>query len=326
MADPKKNNGGKKSTESTNATTGAKASTGNGPKLPVTSSPSSSKEGAPARVSPAAIASLVGTSLKNLAGGKKLPKIPGMAKLGGGGRGDGTKPLLLAVFFIKYADWTDFCRHVANNTINIVYVDGAERTKENRVMLIVDATQNIVATIAWSDIPTWFKENHNFDSVLCTEATKTCNVGAYTLPAGFAAFPAHDVVKAEDRTGLFRKNADLSEWYKKLADETADEKQKEEYLATAEYFGKANKYGGFCCATAENALTVATNVRNFYAMNPEFTNEFVELENWTSVYGQAEMTDMANAHWPNTAEYAREQAAAPAAEPAAAGSTEVANA
>lgn len=294
---------------------GAKASTGNGPKLPVASAPSDSTQ---PRISSKAVTSLVGQSLKDL-GGKKLPKIPGMAKLGGGGRGDGTKPLLLAIMFIKYADWTDFCRRVPNGMITNIFGDGLAATKENRVMLIFDAAQKIVAQLLWSEIPVWAKENHNFDSVVCTEATKTCNVGAYTLPAGFAAIPAYEENdKADTNIAYFRKNAELSEWYAKLATETADEAQKAEYEATAKYFGEANKYAGFCCSTAENALNVATIIRNFYALNPEFKNDFVELENWTSVYGQAEVKDMPNEHWQNTAEYAAEQAAE-AAEAAKAG-------
>lgn len=295
------------------AKAGKGVQTSKGPQIPVASAPSDSTQ---QRVSPKEITMKLGTSLKAL--GKKMPKIPGMAKLGGGGRGDGTKPLLLAIFFIKYANWTEFCRRVPNGMITNIFGDGLPQTKENRVMFIVgpgaEGPQTLVHQCLWSEIPAWCKEVHNFDSVVSEVATKTCNIGAYTLPAGYAAIPAYEENdKADKNLASFRKNADLAEHYAKLATETADADKKAEYEGMAKYYGEANKYAGFCCATAENALAVATSVRNFYALNPEFVNEFTELDTWTAVYGQEEVADIPNAAWETTREYAAEQAAEKAA-------------
>jgi hypothetical protein len=291
------------------ASVGAKSSAG--PKLPVTSS---GQGGDQKRVSPAAIASMVGKSLKDLNGGKKrMPNIPGLPRLGGTGRtSNGEKPKLLAIFFVVYAQWTNFGRFIPNGMTKNVFVDGMEATKENRVMYVVSPAGTVVAQEAFHAIPAWLKANlEGFVAALNEK-------GTWTLPAGYALVPQFDTdEKASTKISSFRKNAELSEYFAKLATETVDEALKAEYTEKATYYGEAQKYDGWCCATAENAQKVADVVRSFHALNPEVRNDFMELESWSPVYGQNDLAAIPNAYWPETAEYAAELEAEKAEEAAA---------
>lgn len=264
------------------------------------------------RVSPAAIVSMVGKKLDALTGGKgKAPKVKGMpGGQRGGGRGDGTKRLLLAIFGIEYGKWTNFCKHVVNGTLGQAFGENLPQTKENRVLVVFGQDGSIIHQCLDKELVKWLKKEHKFDSVIAPETTATVNKGAYTMPAGLGYMPFYQKAdKTEDRIGSFVKNADLAEYYGQQAAIVTDEAKKAEYTDLAAALGNRNKYGGFCCATTENAATVAKTVRDFYAMNPEFTNDFVEMQNWTAVYGQAELADVANEYWPNTAEAAAAAAA-----------------
>ncbi len=279
------------------------------PQLPVAGAQPGNNGGEP-RVSPAAVVSMVGKSIKDLLGGKKGPSIPGLPKLGGGGRtSNGEKPKLLAIFFVVYAQWTKFARLVANGMVKNIFVDGAAQTKENRVCYVVSPDGNVAEQCAWSAIAAWFKANHNFT---CTLNER----GALVLPQGWGIMPVTTTdEKASTKLASFRKNADLSEHFAKLATETSDAEKKADYEGLATYYGNADKYDGFACATPENAVKLAEAVRGFYAMNPEIRVDFTELETWSPVFGQDDMNDMANAHWPNTSE-AKAAAAEPAEEAA----------
>ena len=155
---------------------GAKKSTG--PQLPVTSTPSG---GTATRVSPQAITSMVGQSLKSaMGGGKRMPKIPGLPKASGGGRtSNGEKPLLLAIFFVVYAKWTDFLRFVAWGQVKNIFVDGAEQTVENRIVMVGGPDGNVAYQGAFSGVAAWFKETLNLDVVRGEN-------GAWVTPTGYA--------------------------------------------------------------------------------------------------------------------------------------------
>ena len=281
---------------------GAKKSTG--PQLPVSSTPSG---GTAIRVSPQAIASMVGQSLKAaMGGGKRMPKIPGLPKASGGGRtSNGEKPLLLAIFFVVYAKWTDFLRFVAWGQVKNIFVVGAEQTVENRIVMVGGPDGNVAYQGVFSGVAAWFKETLNLDVVRGEN-------GAWATPAGYTVVPVWDINEkcaAELKIASFRKNADIAEHFAKLATETQDAELKAEYEGKATYYGEASKYDGWCCTTTENAQKVADNVRRFYSLNPEAVSDFTELSTWTPVYGQAGLAEIENAHYPNTAEYAAEQAA-----------------
>ena len=120
------------------------------------------------RISPAAIASMVGKSIKDLTGaaGGRMAKIPGLPKSAGGGRtSNGVKPLLIALFYCVYARWTAFLKSVAWGQVRNVFVDGMPHTIENRILYVVNAAGMVLAEIAFSAVPAWFLENVTDSSV-----------------------------------------------------------------------------------------------------------------------------------------------------------------
>lgn len=324
-------NGANAGTENANGGTPAANTTGNtagtgtpvaGPKkstlLPTAST--DRKDGTKKAVSPAALTTLkVGQSLLGL--GVSLRGVKGKPKGTGGRTSNGEKPKLLAVFGIAYADYNDMGKYICNGQIVQEYVAGAAQTRENRLMMIISKEQTLAAThVPYSDIAT---EMVNLGLAENTEACSINENGVWVLPNGYFTMPIYAKVENKDTLSSFRKYADLAEHYTQLAANTEDGELKDHYTAMAEGFGGGEKYQGFACATLDthegvsNAQRLATRVRNWFNLNPEFTRSelFQELPEWEAVFGQRDVASITNEAWATTEEGIAAAAAAEVVEP-----------
>ena len=272
-------------------------------------------------VSPAALTSLkVGQSI----GGISLRGVFGKPKGTGGRTSNGEKPKLLAVFGIAYADYNDLGKYICNGQTVQQFVAGAAHTRENRLMMIITKEQTVAASgVAYSNIA------EEMVALGLAESTDACIInerGVWILPNGYFTLPLYDKVENKDTLSSFRKYADLAEHYTQLAANTEEGELKEHYTAMAEGFGNGEKYQGFACATLEtqdgiaNAQRLATRVRNWFSLNPEFNRSdiFQELPQWEAVFGQRDVASIPNNAWAETEEgIAEAQAEAAASETAA---------
>jgi hypothetical protein len=269
--------------------------------LPTTSE---KREAGKKAVSPAALTSLsVGSSLAGIS----LIGIGGKPRGTGGRTSNGEKPKLLAIFGIAYAKYNEIGKLICNNQLALEFVANMAKTKENRMVLVANSAQQLVAKCAWSEVPATMVELGIAETI---EAITLNERGGWSIPGGHFIVPVYTVLTTKDTLASFRRYSDLAEHYMQLANNEADAETKAQYLELAKGFGEGDAYQGFACSTLEvvdgvsNAVRLATRVREFFAMNPEYVREdiFNELPVWEPVFGQKDIAPVVNADWANTTE------------------------